>query len=161
MHQDRVIVHIYRHPDGLSTIPDDQTTLTRQSADTNDAPRDPLHGPVTWNHDRTHHYSTLHLCLRLQSVTITASTVLLRQEPAHRCIRYPTLAPSSASAVPSWQPFLTRFDSQFPILLDSIVLLFDYTQFFYFFFNSIFFRFYYTQLFSRFDSSHTIRFPLQ
>ena len=67
-------------------------------------------------------------------VMITSSAAPLRQEPAHRCIRYPTLAPSSASAVPSWQPFLTRFDSQFPILLDSIVLLFDYTQFFYFFF---------------------------
>ena len=30
-------------------IPDGPNTLTCQSASTNDAPRDPLHGPVTWN----------------------------------------------------------------------------------------------------------------
>ena len=47
MHPDRVIVRMYRRSDGLSTRPDYQNTLTHQSADTNDAPRDPLTGPVT------------------------------------------------------------------------------------------------------------------
>ena len=32
--------------DGLSTRPGDPNTLTIQSADTNDTPRDPLQGPI-------------------------------------------------------------------------------------------------------------------
>ena len=49
MHPDRVIVRTYTRPDGLSTRPDYQNTLTRQSVNTNNAPRDPasaspLHG---------------------------------------------------------------------------------------------------------------------
>ena len=47
MHPDRVIVRTYRHSDGISTRPNDQNTLTCQSSDTNNTPRDPLHGPVT------------------------------------------------------------------------------------------------------------------
>ena len=47
VHPDRGIVRTYRHSDGLSTIPYDPNTLTPQSAVTNDAPRDPLLGPVT------------------------------------------------------------------------------------------------------------------
>ena len=47
IHPYRGIVHTYRWLDVLSTIPDDQNTLTRQSADTNNAPRDPLLVPVT------------------------------------------------------------------------------------------------------------------
>ena len=47
MYLERGIVRTYRWSDGLSTIPDNQNTLTRQYANTNDAPRDPLHGPVT------------------------------------------------------------------------------------------------------------------
>ena len=47
MHPDRVIARTDRRSDVLSTRPDYQNTLTCQSADTNDAPRDPLHGPVT------------------------------------------------------------------------------------------------------------------
>ena len=46
MHPDRGIVRTYISLDGLSTILDDQNTLTHQSADTNNAPRDPLNGPV-------------------------------------------------------------------------------------------------------------------
>ena len=113
MHPDRGIVRTYIWSDGLSTRPDNQNTFTRQSADTNNAPRDPLHGPVTWNPARTRPYSTLRLRrrLRLQSITITASSALLRQEPTYFCIRYPTLAQSSASAVLCWQMFLTGFDS--------------------------------------------------
>ena len=47
MHLDRVIVRTYRRSDVLSTIPDDQNTLTCQYVDTNDTLRDPLHGPIT------------------------------------------------------------------------------------------------------------------
>ena len=47
MHPDRGIVCTYIMSDGISTKPDDQNTLTCQSTDTNDAPRNPLHGPVT------------------------------------------------------------------------------------------------------------------
>ena len=49
MHPDRGIVHTYIRSDGLSTIPDDQNTLTRQSVDKNDTPRYPLLVPVTHN----------------------------------------------------------------------------------------------------------------
>ena len=123
MHPDRGIVSTYRRSYGLSTRPDDHNSLTRQSIDTNDAPRDPLHGPVTWNPVRTRPYSTLqlrlHLCIRLQSIAITVSTAQLCQEPAHCCIRYPTLALSSASAFPCWQPFPTGFD---PPVFDLIRL---------------------------------------
>ena len=41
MHPCIEIVCTYRHPDGLSAIPEDPNTLTRQSAATNDAPRGP------------------------------------------------------------------------------------------------------------------------
>ena len=47
MHPYRGIVCTYRRLDILYRIPDDQNTLTHQSADTNNAPRDPLHGPIT------------------------------------------------------------------------------------------------------------------
>ena len=48
MHPDRVIVCTYRRSDGVSKIPDDQNTLTSQSADTFNPLRDPLiHVPVT------------------------------------------------------------------------------------------------------------------
>ena len=46
MHTDRGIVRMYRCPYSLSTKPDDQNTLTCQSADTNYAPRYPVHVPV-------------------------------------------------------------------------------------------------------------------
>ena len=53
-------------------------------------------------------YSTL--CIST-AVTITAITAPLRQDPANRCTRYTTLAPSSASTVTCWQLFPTWFDS--------------------------------------------------
>ena len=49
MHPDIRIVCTYIQCYGLPNRPDDHNTLTRQSTDTNDAPRDPLDGPVTWN----------------------------------------------------------------------------------------------------------------
>ena len=39
MHPGRGIVRTYNWPDGISTKPNDQNTITRQSADRNNAPR--------------------------------------------------------------------------------------------------------------------------
>ena len=114
MQLDRVIVCTNRRSDSISTRPNNQSILTCQSADKNNAPRDPpFYGPVTWNPDWTWPYSTvqIRLCLRLQSVKIIVSTAPLRQDPALSYIRYLTLAPLSALSVPFWQPFSTRFDS--------------------------------------------------
>ena len=44
----RGIVITYRHAYSLSMKPDEPNTLTHQYAVTNDAIRDPLHGPVTY-----------------------------------------------------------------------------------------------------------------
>ena len=66
MHPYRGIVRTYRRSDGPSTRTDDQKTLTCQSADTNDAPRNPLQGPITWNLAQTRPYSMLHLRLHIR-----------------------------------------------------------------------------------------------
>ena len=65
MNSYRRIVHTDKRSDGLSKRPDSSNTPTRQSAGTNDAPRDPLHAPITWNppHSPT---LRLHLSLCLQ-----------------------------------------------------------------------------------------------
>ena len=52
MHPDRGIVRTYRQSDGLSTIPEDNNTLTHQSSDTNDTSRETLHDPVTSSNNR-------------------------------------------------------------------------------------------------------------
>ena len=103
MHPYRGIVSTYILSDGISTKTDDQNTLILQYADTNDPPRDPLHGPVTWNLARTRPYSTSTAiyttpCISA-TVTTTASTALLRQETAHHHINYPMLYPLLESAV--------------------------------------------------------------
>ena len=49
MHPYIGIVCTYIQSDGLSTIAYDHNTLTRKSENTDNSPRDPLHGPVTWN----------------------------------------------------------------------------------------------------------------
>ena len=49
MQPDRGIVRMDRRSDGLSTIPDNPKNLTCQYSITNNAPRDPLLVPVTWN----------------------------------------------------------------------------------------------------------------
>ena len=122
MHRDRGIVRTYIRSDGIITRPDYQNIITCRCTYTNDGPRGLLHSPVTWNPARTRPYSTLRLHLRPHSVTITASTAPLRQDPAHICIRHPTQAPSTALSVPCWQPFPTGFDSP--------VFRFDLTQLF-------------------------------
>ena len=45
MHPDIGIVCMYRISEGIYTIPDDHNNLTFQSSNTNNSPRDPLHGP--------------------------------------------------------------------------------------------------------------------
>ena len=50
MHSDRGIVRTDIWSDGRPTRPDDSNTLSRQYDGTNDAPMDPLHGPVTGAH---------------------------------------------------------------------------------------------------------------
>ena len=47
MHPERGIVRTDRQSDGISTIPDDPYTFTRQFSNTKNAPRDLLHRPVT------------------------------------------------------------------------------------------------------------------
>ena len=132
MHPYRVIVLTYRRSSVLSVRPYIHNTLTLQSTDTNDAPRDPLHDPVAWNPAQTQPYSTSTASNVSAVVAITTSTAPLHQDPSLCSIRYLTLAPSLESAVPFWQPFSTGFDSIvfrfdnlirlncFPILLDSI-----------------------------------------
>ena len=68
----------------------------------------PFHRPATSATSCT--ATSTVLCIS-SSITITASTALMRQDPSHLGITYPTLYPSSASAVPCWQPFPTGFDS--------------------------------------------------
>ena len=53
MHPDRGIVRMYIRSDGLSTIPYDQNTLTHQSTDMNDDPRDYILSLVTKTKKKT------------------------------------------------------------------------------------------------------------
>ena len=46
MYPDKVTVRMYRYSYGLYTRPDDQNTLTRQYADTNNTTRETLHSPL-------------------------------------------------------------------------------------------------------------------
>ena len=48
MYPDIIVVLMYRGSDVLSTRADNQNTLTRQSANMNNAPRDPLYGIITY-----------------------------------------------------------------------------------------------------------------
>ena len=64
MYPERGMVLTYRWSDDISTRLDDHNTLTHQSADTNDEPRYPLLGPVTWN--ISSFTDTLHLQLHIQ-----------------------------------------------------------------------------------------------
>ena len=66
MYAPKGIVRIYRRSNSQYTIPDNQNTFTWQSVDTNNAPRDPLCGPVTWNPAHTRPFSMLQLRLRLR-----------------------------------------------------------------------------------------------
>ena len=93
MHPDRVIVQTDSQSESISTRPDDQKTLTRQSAGTTNPPRDPLHVPVTWNpsqHGRVRSTSTdtstftLDITIFLNS---KRSVAMSRARPLPRIIR--------------------------------------------------------------------------
>ena len=90
MHLDREMVCMYRRSDGISTRPDYQNTLTHQSVDKKDAPRDPFTASlhvILPGHGSTQRYSyvysyvyvyslpqssqALHLCV--QSLPIITS----------------------------------------------------------------------------------------
>ena len=127
MQPDRRIVRTHRRSDGLSTIPNDQNTLTRQSADTNDTPRDPICRPVTWNPAWKRPYSTLRLRPRLQSRAYTPPS----QSPRalHYWVKRPPTVTSVIRCYPRhwqqkfcWSHFSTWFDSRFLIWFDSIVV---------------------------------------
>ena len=90
MYLDRGIVSTYRRSDGLSTIPDNQNILIHQSADTNNAPRDPPHCPVTWNPARTRPYSTLRLRLRPHIYPPLSQS----PQSLHRCDKKPLIVAS-------------------------------------------------------------------
>ena len=95
MHPYRVIVRTSICSDSVSTIPDYLITLTHQSVDTNNSPRDPLHGPVTCN--PSCFTDTLCLCLQYRHLfhhrnrhehTATQQAhplphLTLRREPCH------------------------------------------------------------------------------
>ena len=98
MHPDRGTVRTYRRSDGLSTRTNSQNTFICQSTDTNDSPRDLLHGPITWNPPRTRPYSKLllrlrlFLCLRLRPRASPPPS----QSPRalHRCLKSPPIVTS-------------------------------------------------------------------
>ena len=108
--------------------PDDQNILTCQYADTNNAPRESLHGLVTWNPAQTRTYSTPRICLRLRLLGWNSP---LHQYPAHSLISYPTLSQASVSEISLVTVFnlirLTIFDlirlNWGFVWLDSILFL--------------------------------------
>ena len=122
----RVIVHTNGHSDGQSTKPDDSNSLTRQFANTNDAPRDLLPGPVIWNSD-------LHVPAYIYAYRYVYITAGNHDHFEHQTLfwcanrppiftSYPSLrSPASASSVshsstvPTWfyPNFFTGLDSYF------------------------------------------------
>ena len=89
MHPDRGILRTYRRLDGISTRPDNHNTLTNQSSDTKNEPRDPLHFPVTWNPSQTRPYSILRLRLHLRLLLRPRASPPPLQPPQvlHLCVK--------------------------------------------------------------------------
>ena len=123
MHPDRVIVYTYRWSDGSSMRPYDLNNLTHQSASTNDFPRDPLCGPVTWN---TVHFMDM-LRLRIHSwnhrcrQSCHKYTFTLQYHPFLYLISH--CEPRHWNRQFLWSTLLTRFNLRFSIWLDSISFL--------------------------------------
>ena len=110
-------------------IPDYQNTPPWKSANMDETPRDPPHGPVTWNPTRTQPYYTLRLRLRLQTLLRPHASPLPSQSPQspHRCIKIPYNVTLDNRRYPRhrhqqicWSQFSTWFDSRFSIWVDSI-----------------------------------------
>ena len=127
MHPDRLIVCTYIRSVGLSMVLDDLNTLTLQSGGMNNAPRDPLHGSVTWNpswqgttyvwvygyvysptwnHDCRKQWT---LCCYVKSPPIATSYPPPQSPSLESAVSY-------HSTVSTWfeSSFLTGFDSEFP-----------------------------------------------
>ena len=90
----RGMLHTDRYSEGLSTRLDDPKTFTRQSYNTNNAPRDLFYGPVTWNPVWTHPESTSTSTSMFtptvpRDVNIAVSTLSLHQYTAHFPVSYP------------------------------------------------------------------------
>ena len=139
MHPKRLIVHMDRRSDSISTRIYDPNTVTIQSAGRNNAPREPPPWPSYMESCPTR--PALHLCLclllriHLKSLTEslsprTAKYLPLRQYTAHCCFSYPLLALSLELAISfdslvlTWFYFmvLTWFEYLVLTWLDSLVL---------------------------------------
>ena len=157
---------MYRRSEGLSMRPDDPNTLTRQSAGTNDAPRDLTPRPhymESWQTRPTIRLR-LHICLRSRASSIspwTENYFLLRQEPAHHHAIYPPpRALSSASAILHNSMVLTWFESLFltwsdllvPCLIWLTVSWLDPTHWFLNWFDSTVLAWFNSLFLTRFDS---------
>ena len=93
--------------DGLFTKPDDQNTLTCQSNNTNNAPRYPLHGPVTWNpyqHGPTYVYVFGYV------YSPTKFNYWHKQQTLHHCDERPLIA-TSVTAIMDIRSFALTFGS--------------------------------------------------
>ena len=137
MHLYRGIVRTFRWSDGISTITEEPNISTCQSSATNDAPRDTsqltvlLHGILPISRTRYVYdykyfygyvYSPMHLRCRKNCQKHT---------PTLRACPYdPPLDPYHRHQQFFWSPFLTRFNSQFSIWLDSVLVLIWLDSFF-------------------------------
>ena len=126
MHPHMGIFRTYGRSDGLSMGPYESNTLTSQSAGTNEAHRDLLIGPVTWNpiqHITTYVYVYIYVYIPIGRHNRYEQQTLRRYVKIPPIVAYypPQRAPSSASAVSHGSTVPTRFDSGFP---DSIQIKF-------------------------------------
>ena len=100
----RGIVGTYRRLGGISTRPDDHSTLTRQSVNMNGDPQGPAsqlsymksfpYTALLYATSTSMSTATSKNLFIAAAVTITVSTAPLRQDPANFQIIYPTLSPS-------------------------------------------------------------------
>ena len=125
MHPDRGIVRTYKRSVIISPRPDVKKTLTCQSANTNNAPRDPLHGPVKWNPAETWTYSTLRLHLRLRLHLQPCASPPPSRSPRvlHRCVKSPPTVTSCIRRCHYHRHTQFRAGSRFRF--DSTQLFFD------------------------------------
>ena len=109
MHPDIRIVCTYIQCYGLPNRPDDHNTLTRQSTDTNDAPRDPLDGPVTWNPARFKDLLRLRLWLRIRTHIYLPPLWYPPSLRAHRRVTIPPIWSAAMIPVIGVRSFLVTF----------------------------------------------------
>ena len=108
MHPYTGIVLTDIRPDNLSMRVDRPNKLTCHSTGKNDSPRSPHNGPVTWNPAPTWPVLTLRLLIRPRSRHLRqCHDRREHSDTASKAIRYPSLVPSSAPAVPLCPPFMT------------------------------------------------------